>query len=56
MSGALAVSLNGVTATGAQTATFSATNKPGSGTAGPIAWLPVLTADGTQGYIPIFGS
>lgn len=42
--------------TGAQTATFSATNKPGSGTAGPIAWLPVLTAGGTQGYIPIFGA
>lgn len=44
------------TATGAQTATFVATNKPGSGTAGPIAWIPVLTAGGTQGYIPIFGA
>lgn len=46
----------GATATGAQTATFVATNKPGSGTAAPIAWLPVLTAGGTQGYIPIFGA
>lgn len=47
----------GGTTTGAQTATFTATNKPGSGTAGPIAWLPVILADGsTAGYIPIFGA
>jgi len=42
--------------TGAQTATFSATNKPGSATAGVIAWIPVLTAGGTQGYVPVFGA
>ncbi len=46
----------GGSTTGAQTATFAATNKPGSGTAGPIAWIPVLTAGGTQGYVPVFGA
>lgn len=56
LGGSQALQFNGVTTTGAQTATFTATNKPGSGTAGPIAWLPVLTAGGTQGYIPIFGA
>lgn len=56
LGGSQAFQFNGVTTTGAQTATFTATNKPGSGTAGPIAWLPVLTAGGTQGYIPIFGA
>jgi hypothetical protein len=51
------MAINGATTTGAQTATFTATNKPGSGTAGPISWLPVFLADGsTQGYIPIFGA
>lgn len=45
----------GGTTTGAQTATFVAANKPGAGAAGPIAWLPVLTATGTAGYIPVFG-
>lgn len=44
------------TTTGAQTATFSATNKPGSGTAGPIAWIPVITAAGATGYVPVFGA
>lgn len=56
LGGAAAVAFNGATTTGAQTATFVATNKPGTGTAAPIAWLPVLTAGGTQGYIPIFGA
>ncbi len=56
LGGSRAIGFNGATTTGAQTATFIATNKPGSGTAGPIAWLPVLTAGGTQGYIPIFGA
>jgi hypothetical protein len=46
----------GGSTTGAQTATFIATNKPGSGTAGPIAWIPVKTAGGTQGYVPVFGA
>jgi hypothetical protein len=54
--GSLAMSINGVSTTGTQTATFSATNKPGSGTAGPISWLPVVTSGGTTGYIPIFGA
>lgn len=54
--GARAIAVNGVSATGAQTATFVAANKPGSGTAAPISWLPVLTSGGTQGYIPIFGA
>lgn len=56
VAGTHAISINGATATGVQTATFSATNKPGSATAAPIQWLPVLTAAGTQGYIPIFGA
>lgn len=46
----------GGSTTGAQTATFIATNKPGAGTAGPIAWIPVLTSGGTQGYVPVFGA
>jgi hypothetical protein len=37
--------------TGARTATFTATNKPGSGTTAPSNWLPVLL-DGTLYYIP----
>lgn len=56
LGGSQAMQINGVTTTGAQTATFVATNKPGAAGAGPIAWLPVLTAGGTQGYIPIFGA
>ncbi len=46
----------GGTGTGAQTATFVATNKPGAGAAGVISWIPVLTAGGTQGYVPVFGA
>lgn len=49
-------SINGVSTTGAQTATFLATNKPGTGASGPIAWIPVQTGGGVQGYIPIFGA
>jgi hypothetical protein len=55
-SGAHAWSINGATTTGTQNATFTATNKPGTGANSPIAWLPCLTAGGTQGYIPIFGA
>lgn len=40
---------------GSQTATFSATNKPGTGTAGVIAWIPVVTTTGQEGYVPVFG-
>lgn len=41
--------------TGAQTATFVATNKPGTGTAAPVSWLEIQTGGATLGYIPIFG-
>jgi hypothetical protein len=40
---------------GTQTATFSATNKPGNATAGVVAWVPVVTTDGIEGYIAVFG-
>lgn len=53
--GAAAVDINGVTTTGASTGTFSTANKPGAN-AGVIAWLPVRTAGGTQGYVPIIGA
>jgi hypothetical protein len=38
---------------GAQTATFTATNKPGSGTTAPSAWLPI-TCDGSTYYLPLW--
>lgn len=41
--------------TGAQTATFVASNKPGGGTAGPDNWLPI-TIGSTVFYIPMFGA
>lgn len=57
ISATLAVSINGVTTTGAQTASMAASNKPGSaGATTPISWLPVKTAAGVQGYIPIYGA
>lgn len=37
--------------TGAQTATFTATNKPGSGTTAPDKWIPI-NLDGTVHYVP----
>lgn len=46
---------SGPSITGAQTATFVATNKPGSGTAGPTGWL-AYTAGATTYYIPLFGA
>jgi hypothetical protein len=49
------LTLTAVPTTGAQIATFSATNKPGSGTAGPTLWLPVQVS-GTTYYIPLFGA
>lgn len=49
------LSLGAAPTTGAQTATFSATNKPGAGAAGPTAWLPV-TVGATTYYIPLFGT
>src|SRR5271166_2189973 len=38
---------------GTQTATFTATNKPGSGTTAPTKWLPI-TCDGATYYIPLW--
>jgi hypothetical protein len=38
---------------GVQTATFAATNKPGTGTTAPTKWLP-LTCDGATYYIPLW--
>lgn len=51
--GTAVVRLNTQATTGVQTATFAATNKPGSGTTGPDKWLPV-SLDGTTHYIPCF--
>jgi hypothetical protein len=47
------VFLVNMTATGAQTATFSATNKPGSGTTAPSLWWNVQVS-GVQYYIPLW--
>lgn len=41
------------TQTGAQTATFTATNKPGSGTTAPTLWARVVVS-GTTYYIPMW--
>lgn len=49
--GSAMLRINSSATTGAQTATFSATNKPGSGTTAPTKWLPVAL-DGTTYYIP----
>lgn len=45
--------LDNQVSTGAQTATFVATNKPGVGTTSPDKWL-ALNLDGTIHYIPCF--
>lgn len=54
LGGGRAFAMNGASTTGASTPTLTA-NKPGAN-AGTIAWIPVLTAGATQGYIPIFGA
>jgi hypothetical protein len=51
--GAAAIIANSTVVAGAQTATFTATNKPGSGTTAPTKWLPV-TADGATYYLPLW--
>jgi hypothetical protein len=51
--GAPAFVANTTVVAGAQTATFVATNKPGSGTTAPTKWLP-LTCDGATYYIPLW--
>ena len=45
--------INNSVTTGAQTATFTATNKPGTATSSPAGWLPI-TCDGVQYYMPIW--
>jgi hypothetical protein len=51
--GAPALIANSTVVVGAQTATFVATNKPGSGTTAPTKWLPI-TADGAGYYLPLW--
>jgi hypothetical protein len=51
--GAPAFIANTTVVAGAQTATFTATNKPGSATTAPTKWLP-LTCDGATYYIPLW--
>lgn len=51
--GSPALIANSTVVAGAQTATFVATNKPGSGTTAPTKWLP-LTCDGATYYIPLW--
>lgn len=51
--GSPAMIANSTVVAGTQTATFTATNKPGSGTTAPTKWLP-LTCDGATYYIPLW--
>jgi hypothetical protein len=51
--GAAAIIANLTVVVGTQTATFAATNKPGSGTTAPSKWLPI-TADGALYYLPLW--
>ena len=51
--GASALIANSTVVVGSQTATFTATNKPGSGTTAPTKWLP-LTCDGAQYFLPLW--
>lgn len=48
-----ALIVNNSATTGAQTATFTAANKPGTATSAPAGWLPI-TCDGVQYYTPIW--
>lgn len=51
--GSPALIANSTVLVGVQTATFTATNKPGSGTTAPSKWLPI-TADGATYYLPLW--
>jgi hypothetical protein len=51
--GAPAIIANTTVVAGSQTATFVATNKPGSATTAPTKWLPI-TCDGATYYIPLW--
>jgi hypothetical protein len=48
-----ALIVNSSATTGAQTATFVATNKPGTQASSPAGWLPI-TCDGVQYYTPVW--
>lgn len=45
--------VNGSALVGTNTATFSASNKPGSATTAPSKWLPI-SCDGTTFYLPLW--
>ena len=51
--GAPAIIANTTVVVGSQTATFAATNKPGSGTTAPTKWLPIQCDSATY-YIPLW--
>jgi hypothetical protein len=51
LAGAAAIQVNTSATTGSQIATFTATNKPGTGTTAPSVWMPIIL-DGTTYYIP----
>jgi hypothetical protein len=51
--GSPALIANSSVVVGSQTATFTATNKPGSGTTAPTKWLPI-TCDGATYYLPLW--
>jgi hypothetical protein len=53
LAGNSAIIINSSATTGTQTATFTATNKPGTATSSPAGWLPI-TCDGVQYYTPIW--
>lgn len=53
LAGNSALIVNNSATTGAQTATFVATNKPGTAASSPAGWLPI-TCDGVQYYTPIW--
>jgi hypothetical protein len=51
--GSPALIANSTVIVGVQTATFAATNKPGTATTAPTKWLP-LTCDGATYYLPLW--
>lgn len=51
--GSPAIIANTTVVAGSQTATFAATNKPGSATTAPTKWLPI-TCDGATYYLPLW--
>jgi hypothetical protein len=51
--GNAAIIINTAVTIGTQTATFTATNKPGTGTTSPSKWLPIQCDGGTY-YIPLW--